>query len=144
MKQIITALLILGFSSIINAQENPPTISGKVKISIVEGTFECDLTMSNIPHIQDYLIRLNAGMNLLHIKSLKPNEFIIIEDKSRTDSTSSGESSAYFFPDNTGKGKFLPDELQFKYVGKFPVVTDTIVNYSRADWRVNIAFNEFH
>lgn len=33
--------------------------------------------------------------------------------------------------------------MQFKYVGKFPVVTDTIVNYSRADWRGNIAFNEY-
>lgn len=141
MKQIIFLFFSSVFLSVIHAQENAPTISGKVKISIIEGTFECDLTMSNIPPIQDYLIRLNAGMNLLHIKSLKPNEFIIIEDKSRNDSTSSGESSAYFFPDNTGKGKFLPDELQFKYVGKFPVVTDTIVNYSRADWRGNIAFN---
>ena len=143
MKQIIFLFFSSVFLSVIHAQENAPTISGKVKISIIEGTFECDLTMSNIPPIQDYLIRLNAGMNLLHIKSLKPNEFIIIEDKSRNDSTSSGESSAYFFPDNTGKGKFLPDELQFKYVGKFPVVTDTIVNYSRADWRGNIAFNGY-
>jgi hypothetical protein len=82
-------------------------------------------------------------MNLLHIKSLKPNEFNIIVDKSRNVSTSSGESLAYFFPENTGNGKFLPDELQFKYVGKFPVVTDTIVNYSRADWRGNIAFNGY-
>lgn len=106
MKQIITALLILGFSSIINGQENPPTISGKVKISIVEGTFECDLTMSNIPPIQDYLIRLNAGMNLLHIKSLKPNEFIIIEDKSRTDSTSSGKVQLIFFQIILAKGNF--------------------------------------
>jgi hypothetical protein len=143
MKQIILLLFSSVFLIVIDAQENAPTISGKVKISIIEGTFECDLTMSNIPPIQDYLIRLNAGMNLLHIKSLKPNEFIIIEDKSRNDSTSSGESLAYFFPDNTGKGKFLPDELQFKYVGKFPVVTDTIVNYSRADWRGNIAFNGY-
>lgn len=143
MKQIIFLFFSSVFLSVIHAQENSPTISGKVKISIIEGTFECDLTMSNIPPIQDYLIRLNAGMNLLHIKSLKPNEFIIIEDKSRNDSTSSGESSAYFFPDNTGKGKFLPDELQFKYVGKFPVVTDTIFNYSRADWRGNIAFNGY-
>jgi hypothetical protein len=143
MKQIILLLFSSVFLIVIHAQENAPTISGKVKISIIEGTFECDLTMSNIPPIQDYLIRLNAGMNLLHIKSLKPNEFIIIEDKSRNDSTSSGESLAYFFPDNTGKGKFLPDELQFKYVGKFPVVTDTIVNYSRADWRGNIAFNGY-
>lgn len=143
MRQIITALLILGFSSIINAQENPPTISGKVKISIVEGTFECDLKMSNIPPIQDYLIRLNAGMNLLHIKSLKPNEFVLMYNKSKKDTMSSGESFAYYFEDNTGEGKFLPDELQFRYVGKFPVATDTVSNYSREDWRGNIAFNGY-
>jgi hypothetical protein len=143
MNHSLTFLLFFGISILTSAQENPPTIRGKVKISIVEGTFECDLTLTNIPPIEDYLIRLNAGMNLLHIKSLKPHEFVIIEEKSREDSTSSGESSAYYFADNTGKGKFLPEELQYKYVGKFPVVTDTIVNYSRADWRGNIAFNGY-
>lgn len=58
------------------AQENAPKIKGKVKISIIEGTFDCDLTISNIPTLEDYLIRLNSGMNLLHIKS-KPNDFAI-------------------------------------------------------------------
>lgn len=48
-------------------------------------------------------------------------------NKSEKDSTSTGESIAYYFSDNTGKGKFLPKELQFRYVGKFPVATDTII-----------------
>jgi len=143
MKHILTIVLSLGISFLTFAQENAPTIKGKVKISIIEGTFDCDLTISDIPRIEDYLIRLNSGMNLLHIKSKKPNEFVLGFDKSKNDSTSTGESIAYYFPDNTGKGKFLPTELQFRYVGKFPVATDTISNYSKEDWKGNIAFNGF-
>jgi hypothetical protein len=123
------------------SQDNAPHLKGKVNISIKEGTFECNLTLSNIPKIQDYLIRLNSGMNLLHIRSKKPNDFVIVYDKSDKDSTSTGESSAYYFPDNNRKGKFLPEELQFRYVGKFPIANDTIENFTRQDWKGNIAFN---
>jgi hypothetical protein len=143
MKHVLISILSLGISFLSFAQENAPTIKGKVKISIIEGTFDCDLTISNIPRIEDYLIRLNAGMNLLHIRSKKPNDFLIMLDKSKHDSTSSGESISYFFPDNSGKGKFLPEELQFRYVGKFPVASDTLNNAAREDWRGNIAFNGF-
>jgi len=143
MKKFLILILSLGFSVFTIAQENSPTIKGKVKISIIEGTFDCDLTISNIPRIQDYLIRLNSGMNLLHIKSKKPHDFILGFNKSDKDSTSTGESSAYYFPGNAGKGKFLPKELQFRYVGKYPVAKDTIHNYSKEDWKGNIAFNGY-
>ncbi len=143
MKHLLIITLSLTFSILGYSQEKTPHIKGKVKISITEGTFDCDLTMSNIPHIKDYLIRLNSGMNLLHIKSLKPNEFVLGFNKSAKDSTSTGESLSYYFPDNTGEGKFLPEELKFRYVGKFPVATDTIQNYSRKDWKGNIAFNGY-
>ncbi|WP_374549454.1 hypothetical protein [Flavobacterium sp.] len=141
MRKLLTIILCLGIYFLSFAQENTPTLKGKVKISILEGTFECDITIANIPKIQDYVIRLNSGMNLLHIKSKKPNEFVLGYRKSDKDSTSTGESSAYYFADNTGKGKFLPQELQFRYVGKFPVANDTIQNYTRQDWKGNIAFN---
>jgi hypothetical protein len=123
------------------SQDNAPHLKGKVNISIKEGTFECDLTLSNIPRIKDYLIRLNSGMNLLHIRSKKPNNFVLGYDKSDKDSTSTGESSAYYFPGNAKNTKFLPEELQFRYVGKFPVANDTIDNFSKQDWKGNIAFN---
>lgn len=139
--RILTCFILLSFSSKIFSQENAPHLKGKVNISIKEGTFECDLTLSNIPRIQDYLIRLNSGMNLLHIRSKKPEDFILVYDKSDKDSTSTGESLAYYFPNNNRKSKFLPEELQFRYVGKFPVANDTIENYSRQDWKGNIAFN---
>jgi hypothetical protein len=139
----LVSSILLFFPTKLASQENTPHLKGKVKISITEGTFECDLTMNNIPRIEDYLIRLNAGMNVLHFRSKKPNDFVLGYDKSSQDSTSTGESLAYYFPDNTGKDKFLPEEIQFRYVGKFPVATDTIENYSRFDWKGNIAFNGF-
>ena len=139
--RIVTCFILLTISLNIFSQENAPHLKGKVKISIKEGTFDCDLTLSNIPRIQDYVIRLNSGMNLLHIRSKKPKDFVIVYDKSDKDSTSTGESSAYYFPDNNRKGKFLPEELQFRYVAKFPVANDTIENFSRQDWKGNIAFN---
>ena len=139
--RILTYFTLLTISLNVFSQENAPHLKGKVKISIKEGTFNCDLTLSNIPKIQDYLIRLNSGMNLLHIRSKKPNDFVVVYDKSDKDSTSTGESSAYYIPDNNRKGKFLPEELQFRYVAKFPVANDTIENFSRQDWKGNIAFN---
>src|SRR5690606_13716680 len=39
------------------------------------------------------------------------------------------------------EGKYLPKTLHFRYVGKFPVATDTTENFSRKDWKGNIAFN---
>jgi len=123
------------------SQEKAPLLTGKVKISIKEGTFDCDLTLSDIPRINNYFLRINSGMNMLNFKSKSPDEFLIYWDKSLYDTTSTGESNAYYFPDNTRKGKFLPGNVQFKYVGKFPVVKDTIENYSKFDWKGNIAFN---
>ncbi len=144
MKQNLIRLILLTFLPLTNilAQEKIPVLTGKVEISISEGTFECDLTLSEIPEIKDYFIRLNSGMNILHMRSKKPNDFLIYFRKSLNDSLSTGESNAYYFRDNTGKGKFLPESIQFKYVGKFPVVKDTIENYSRKDWKGNIAFNQ--
>lgn len=123
------------------AQEKVPLLTGKVKISIAEGTFDCDLTLQNIPQLENYFLRLNSGMNILHFKSVKPDEFMIYYDKSLYDTLSTGESNAYFFPTNDRKSKFLPEAVRVKYVGKFPVVADTIEDYSRKDWKGNIAFN---
>jgi len=143
MKQNLLIVLLLTIPLInISAQEKTPVLTGTVEISISDGTFECDLTLSEIPHIKDYFIRLNSGMNILHMRSKKPNDFLIRFRKSLNDSLSTGESNAYYFRDNTEKGKFLPESIQFKYVGKFPVVRDTIENYSRKDWKGNIAFNQ--
>jgi len=143
MKQKILIILLLTIPLIdILAQEKVPILTGKVEISITNGTFECDLTLSEIPQIKDYFIRLNSGMNILHMRSKKPDDFLIYFRKSLKDSLSTGESNAYYFKANTKTGKFLPESIQFKYVGKFPVVKDTIENYSIKDWKGNIAFNE--
>ena len=141
MKRILLVLFFSACYMTLFAQEKAPLLTGKVNISIAQGTFECDLTLTDIPNVKDYYIRLNSGMNPLHFRSKEPQDFLIYYDKTLSDSTSTGESNAYIFPDNTRKNKFLPKTIQFKYVGKFPVVKDTLENYSRKDWKGNIAFN---
>lgn len=132
--------LYFGFQAIY-AQEKTPHLNGNVKISITEGTFECDFTLSDIPNLKDYYIRINSGMNILNFKSLQPNEFLIGYSFSPDDKAY--ESRGYYFPANNRKDKFLPKAVQVKYVGKFPVIKDTINDYSRKDWKGNIAFNSF-
>lgn len=141
MRIILLSFLLLTSCCISYAQSNPPKLSGKVKISIKEGTFECDFTLSGIPNIRNYFIRINSGMNVMHFRSVKPNDFLIFPDKSWSDTNSTGESIAYFFRANDNKSKFLPIDLRIRYVGKYPVITDTLENYAVKDWKGNIAFN---
>jgi hypothetical protein len=141
-KKLLLLALLTVVSPLAYAQDAMPTLTGTVEISVRKGTFTCDLILANIPRIKDYYLRLNSGMNPLYFKSLDGN-FLIRYDKSLTDTLASGESSAYFFPDKTGKGKFLPHKLALRYTGMFPVATDTITAYSAEDWKGNIAFNGY-
>ena len=58
--RIVSCLILVTLSAKLFSQENAPHLKGKVTISIKQGTFECDLTLSNIPRVQDYLIRLRS------------------------------------------------------------------------------------
>lgn len=107
-------------------------------VSIKNGTFDCDLTLSNMPHLADYYIRLNAGMNIRYIRNAEESMAPLQYERSQYDSFSSGESLAYFIPAINKSGKYLPAAVRFNYVGKYPVITDSI---SVVDWRGNLAFN---
>ena len=39
------------------------------------------------------------------------------------------------------EAEYLPEQLEIKYLGMYPVVTDSIDGYMGSDWRGNIAFN---
>ncbi|MEX8546944.1 MAG: hypothetical protein V5804_05010 [Mucilaginibacter sp.] len=142
-KKFLNCLLLLTvIFQFAKAQDTIPILKGSVNISIAKGTFDCDIILENIPRIKNYVIRLNSGMNILYFKSLDKN-FLISYDKALNDTSSTHESIGYFFPDNTGKAKFLPHSLEMRYTGKYPIATDTVINYSRQDWKGNIAFNGY-
>lgn len=138
---LLLAVLLASFHPS-RAQDPAPLLTGTVEVSVKKGTFTCDLVLADIPRLPDYYLRLNAGLNPLYFKSLDAN-FLIRYDKALTDTMASGESLAYYFPDQTGKGKFLPRKLALRYTGMFPVATDTLANYSAEDWKGNIAFNGY-
>jgi hypothetical protein len=138
----VFTVILLGSCSQIFSQDSIPSLKGKVIISIEKGTIECDLNLSNIPRIEDYLLRINAGMNIRNFKNVTGKNLLYWE-REMNDTLSSGETLGYYFPASGGKNKFLPKEIQFRYIGMFPVVRDTIENYSVQDWKGNIAFNGY-
>ncbi len=141
MKQKIITLTFILFSSLTFGQYKTPKISGTVKISVGNGTLECDITLSDYSHISNYLIRLNKGLNILNIQSIEPNMLLLDYEREISDSLQTEETISYFFPASEKGEKLLPSKMRFRYVGKFPVINDTISeNYKRIDWRGNIAF----
>ncbi len=139
MKKYIIGLFIYSMVQMtIYAQDTIPHVQGNVTISVKKGTIECDLTLSNMPRLSDYYLRLNSGMNIRYIKNAEPFMLPLQYERSLQDTLSFGESSAYYIPSWTESGKYLPHAIRFNYVGMYPVITDTS---SAVDWRGNIAFN---
>jgi hypothetical protein len=132
---LITANTLAAFS-----QDTIPFLKGKVELSIKQGTIECHWVMTNIPRIQDYSIRINAGMNPRYFKAGDigyPMNF----DWDLQDTMSTGETKAYYFTSNQKKS--LPDTIEFSYTGRYPVFYDSLRDYSGADWKGNLAFNGY-
>lgn len=135
--QKLKVALITWTQQILFAQN--PHLTGIVKISIQNGTIESELEYSNLPKLTKYSIWLNTGFNLRYFRDA--------EDKFNYgnikyyDEEKSYEAFQYYFPDNENKGRFLPEKFKINYVGKFPVISDTLKANNRGDWKGNIAFN---
>jgi len=122
-------------------QEKIPLLSGIVKVSVQNGTIECDLQLTELVLPKDYLIRLNKGLNILNMEVKNPDPFLVGFDRDLTDSVQSHETVSYFIPSDVKGEKFYPNNIRFRYVGKFPVINDTLwTTMQREDWRGNIAF----
>ncbi|MBW7912868.1 MAG: hypothetical protein H3C54_04010 [Taibaiella sp.] len=140
MNKILSIVLIF-LATVATAQEKSPLIKGEVFVDLAQGTIDADLTIDEMPFVKDYLILLNAGMNVRYVRHLKKGYTYYCERG--YDSKISYEAFNYYIPDNTGKGKYIPQQgLRWNYTGKFPVVNDTN-EAQRVDWRGNIAFNDY-
>ncbi|GAO43335.1 hypothetical protein [Flavihumibacter petaseus] len=134
---------VLAFIQIAYSQDTIPLLTGKVTLSITKGTIACDFTLSDIPAIENYYIRINSGMNIHAFRDLDYNNLIYYE-KSFADTMSTGETNAYYFPaGNEGKRKYLPRKIQFRYVGMYPVIREGSGDFSVEDWKGNLSFNGY-
>lgn len=138
----LVALLGACFALSARAQDTLPLLTGTVHLSILQGTVDCDLVLHNVPRIQDYLIRINSGMNIRYFENY-PSGYKFEYEREIADSTGTYESNDYWFPASR-TGKFLPKSIRFRYCGMYPVVADTTAaTTSREDWKGNIAFNGY-
>ncbi|WP_085299411.1 gluzincin family metallopeptidase [Cognaticolwellia mytili] len=138
MKTILIVLALL-FSTFTLSFELPIELSGTIEISIKSGTIDANFQLKNIPKLNNYLIHLNAGFNIQSFRNEKEGYNYTYEKDYNTQY--SEESFGYFFRNDATKNKFLPEIIQFKYTGKFPVITDISKASDRGDWKGNIAFN---
>jgi len=122
-------------------QEKIPMLSGNVKVSVQNGTIECDLKLTGLELPKDYSIRLNKGLNILNMEVKNPDSFLVGFNRDFTDSIQSAETVSYYISSNTKGQRFYPDNIRFRYVGKFPVINDTTESkMQKEDWRGNVAF----
>jgi len=135
----ILVILSLLFSVTVLSVELPIKLSGTIDISVKNGTIDANFQLENIPKLNNYLIHLNSGFNIQYFRNEKDTTNYGFNKT--YNSNYSYESFGYYLPDNTGKGKFLPSAMQFKYTGKFPVVNSMHKASDHGDWKGNIAFN---
>ena len=137
-----TKFILLAFSFWVSAHFSNAqniTIKGKMDVSITKGTIQCDFIVTNIPRIKNYYIFLNSGLNIRYFRNLADNYNYGYEK--RYGDTIPDECFGYYFPDSSGKAKFLPKGFQISYTGAFPVISDTLKSSDGGDWKGNIAFN---
>ncbi|HET6255424.1 MAG TPA: hypothetical protein VFE32_15195 [Puia sp.] len=141
--KILPVILATSFSFIaLHAQQSSPLIKGNVTISITRGTIACDLVLSDLPDIRNYVIRLNSGMNIHYFKDLNWSGPALYYDMDTKDSIGSDATKAYYLHENRGNpARYIPKVLEVNYLGMYPVIADSAAGYMGQDWRGNIAFN---
>ncbi|CAM4391889.1 gluzincin family metallopeptidase [Flavobacterium terrigena] len=136
-KSKISIILFIANLQILFAQI--PHLTGEVKVSILNGTIESDLEYSNLPSLKNYSIFLNTGLNIKYFRNAEDNANYGF--KKEYNNGIKSEAFQYYFPANDNKSKFLPNKFKINYVGKFPVINDTLKSSNTGDWKGNIAFN---
>ncbi|MBS1529832.1 MAG: hypothetical protein JSU01_05965 [Bacteroidetes bacterium] len=143
-KPLLVLLALIASSLAVKAQEKVPMIKGNVDISVTKGTIACDFVLTNLPTIRNYVIRLNSGMNIHYFRDEKRGPGALDYDVDTKDSIQSDEVKSYFVHENRGNpARYIPEELEVKYVGMYPVVKDSASGYMGGDWRGNVAFNGY-
>lgn len=138
----VCLIVVLSYTAI--AQEKAPLVKGTVDISVTKGTIACDFVLSDLPDIKNYVIRINSGMNIHYFKDVKRSNEPLYYDIDTKDSVQSDETKAYYVHENRGNpARYIPDELEAKYLGMYPVIKDSVSGYMGGDWKGNVAFNGY-
>jgi len=58
------------------AQDSILHLTGKLIVSVKKGTMDGNFTLAGIPRIEDYLIRINSGLNIRHFKNVSGGNFL--------------------------------------------------------------------
>jgi len=143
-KSVLSLLTVLVASLAVIAQEKAPLVKGTIDISVTRGTISCDLALTDLPAIKNYVFRLNSGMNIHYFKDLKRGGGALDFEVDTKDSIQPDEARSYFLHESRNNpARYIPKVLEVKYMGMYPVVKDSSSGYMSSDSRGNIAFNGY-
>ncbi len=130
-KFLFVLIFYLGTYNCIIAQ---PHLEGNIFIDTKTGYWKCELTVSNIPKLQEYKILLNKGMN---IKFIKDSSDALLRYKGYYNGEIKGEAIGYYLVNHKGKSKPI-NQFTIEYVGAFPVYKN---EFNTFDFKGYIANN---
>jgi len=143
-KSVLSLLTVMVASLAVIAQEKAPLVKGTIDISVTRGTISCDLALTDLPAIKNYVFRLNSGMNIHYFKDLKRGGGALDFEVDTKDSIQPDEARSYFLHESRNNpARYIPKVLEVKYMGMYPVVKDSTSGYMSSDSRGNIAFSGY-
>lgn len=120
------------------AHAQVPHITGDIYVSVKNGTFKADLDVSRLPKTTNYVIRLNGGFNVEAFRD--STDLFSYRIERDYDSEKAYECFQYWFVAGNNS-KISPQRFKVRYVGAFPVYSDSTKRSDWGDWKGNIAFN---
>ena len=116
-----------------------PHLSGRITVSVQQGTIAADLTLSHLPPLTDARFWLHTGLNVEAFRDATGRQIIAHRRAYAPDTTE--EAWQYQVVDEKNRPLPLPSTLRLRYTGAYPVQADSSQNPTVGDDKGRFAFN---
>ena len=121
------------------AQALPPHLSGRISISLRQGTIAADLELSRLPPLTNARLWLHTGLNVEAFRDSTGHRILAQRRTYAPDTTE--EAWQYQLLDAQNRPLPLPRRLRLRYTGAFPVQADSSQFPDWGDDKGRLAFN---
>lgn len=132
---------VLGLAGLADhrAAAQAPHLSGRISVSVRQGTIAADLELSRLPPLANARLWLHTGLNVEAFRDSTGRRILAQRRTYAPDTTE--EAWQYQLLDAHNQPRPLPRCLRLRYAGAFPVQADSSQYPDRGDDKGRLAFN---
>ena len=130
-------LLMLGLLGVPAVAQ--PHLSGRITVSVQQGTIAADLILSNLPPLTNARFWLHTGLNVEAFRDSTGRKILTQRRTYSPDTTE--EAWQYQLVDAKNRAVALPSVLRLRYTGAYPVQADSSQYPTWGDDKGRLAFN---